>query len=291
MTNFFFGTFLFLLSKVVSQECNIQSSFGVESDRDGVSSCYRYFVINEVEGVEYPEYVGSEIFNGSYLSAIKPSTSFLGRYYMYYISTDDHFIRCYTASTSVESFDSLEDINILGWSHCENDETDTTESVEDGDLIVSCGCGGNDTVEEDSVEDDDSVVEDEEEVEEYANEERDEEDDDSISTGAVVGTTLGVSLIVILLIIVGWFMCKPCRKAPVSEVHSSESAIYHTNGSTHGYDEEMRGPSAPVVPVSSGSMVGVGGAMAGGAMAGGAMAGENVPVAMPMGSSYVKDEY
>ena len=106
-----------------------EESYRIETSRVGMGSCYTEssILFNELPWYK-DEYVNSEI---------RASNDFPGKYYLFYYDTNGHRINCYTVSSSIEDFNTLYDINILGWDYCLDNTTDEEVSVPFGDLVVS----------------------------------------------------------------------------------------------------------------------------------------------------------
>ena len=143
---------LSLLATGFSQTCTETGSFTLTTDRQGASGCYNFIGYTEAVGSQYPYYSSRDQGPGGESALIIAGQSILfdysgtidytqyAQYYVAYTNTGGENVFCDSTSIFLNPtwIDTIEDVNDKGFRNCV--EGGVATPVDDGDLVITCGC-------------------------------------------------------------------------------------------------------------------------------------------------------
>jgi len=143
---------LSLLATGFSQTCTETGSFTLTTDRQGASGCYNFIGYIEAVGSQYPYYSSRDQGPGGESALIIAGQSILfdysgtidytqyAQYYVAYTNTGGENVFCDSTSIFLNPtwIDTIEDVNDKGFRNCV--EGGVATPVDDGDLVITCGC-------------------------------------------------------------------------------------------------------------------------------------------------------
>ena len=143
---------LSLLATGFSQTCTETGSFTLTTDRQGASGCYNFIGYIDAVGSQYPYYSSRDQGPGGESALIIAGQSILfdysgtidytqyAQYYVAYTNTGGENVFCDSTSIFLNPtwIDTIEDVNDKGFRNCV--EGGVATPVDDGDLVITCGC-------------------------------------------------------------------------------------------------------------------------------------------------------